>query len=64
MHRRIEDISATEPNLRYVRSYAYLQPFISNAICREFQDIVDPESKQQPEYFVPYSLITSVLLPG
>lgn len=56
----IQDIAAAEKNLRWVRSYAYWQPFVSNEICREIQDIIDPENKQKPEYFVK-ELVNKVL---
>lgn len=48
----LKDIIAADRNLRWVRSYAFWQPFISNKICRELQGIIDPESAQKPEYFV------------
>lgn len=56
------DISAPESNLIFVRSYAYWQPFISNAICGEIQGIIDPKSQQKPEYFVK-DLVNSALIP-
>lgn len=48
----IKDINEEERNLRWVRNYAYWQPWTSNEICREIQTLLDPESKQKPEYFV------------
>lgn len=58
----VPDVAQAEPNLRYIRSYAYWQLYVSNEICREIQSIVDPESKQQPEYFVK-DLVNNTLVP-
>lgn len=59
----VPDIAQAESNLSYVRSYAYWQPYVSNEICREIQSIVDPESKQRPEYFVK-DLVNNALVPA
>lgn len=59
----IPDITQVAPNLSYVRSYAYWQPYVSNLICREIQAIIDPDSTQKPEYFVK-DLVNSSLVPA
>lgn len=59
----VPDIAQAEPNLSYIRSYAYWQPWVSNEICREIQNIVDPENKQRPEYFVK-DLVNNVPVPA
>lgn len=59
----VPDIAQAESNLSYVRSYTYWQPYVSNEICREIQSIVDPESKQRPEYFVK-DLVNNALVPA
>lgn len=59
----VPDIAQAESNLSYVRSYAYWQPYVSNEICREIQSIVDPESKQRPEYFVK-DLVNNAFVPA
>lgn len=48
----IPDITAADRNLRWVRSYACYQPFVSNLICREIQAMIDPANARRPEYFV------------
>lgn len=48
--------------LRWMRSYAYWQPFVSNEICREIQGIVDPGNRQKSEYFVK-DLVNNTLVP-
>lgn len=58
----LSDIEKADQSLRWVKSYAYWQPFTSNEICREIQNIVDPESKQRPEYFVK-DLVNNILVP-
>lgn len=58
----ISDIATADKKMRWVRNYAYWQVFISNGICQEIQGIIDPESKQQPEYFVK-ELVNSTLIP-
>lgn len=59
----LEDIVTADRNLRWVRNYAYWQPFVSNEICREIQNIIDPESKQKPEHFVK-EFVNNVLAPA
>lgn len=59
----IQVIANADRNLRWVRNYVYWQPWLSNEICREIQGIIDPESRQKPEYFVK-DLIDSVLTPA
>lgn len=59
----VSDIAQAESNLSYVRSYAYWQPWVSNEICQEIQSIVDPESKQRPEYFIK-DFVNNVLVPA
>lgn len=59
----LQDIATADRSLRWIRSYAYWQPFVSNAICREIQDIVDPENRQRPEYFVK-DLVNNALVPA
>lgn len=59
----IQDIKTAEKNLLWVRSYAYWQPFISNEICQEIQNIIDPKSPQKPEYFIK-ELVNNVLAPA
>lgn len=56
----LQDVAGAEPSLRWVRNYAFWQPFTSNEICREIQAIVDPKSKLRPEYFVK-DLVNSAL---
>lgn len=58
----IQNIAAADRNLRWVRSYAYWQPFTSNEICMEIQSIIDPQNQQRPEYFVK-NLVNMVLAP-
>ncbi len=59
----LEDVSKASRNLRWIRNFAFWQPFTSNAICREILAIVDPESKQRPEYFVK-DLVNKALIPA
>ncbi|MBI2018923.1 hypothetical protein HYS96_04450 [Candidatus Daviesbacteria bacterium] len=59
----IQDITMVTPNLRWPRNYAYWQPVVSNAICREIQAIIDPGNQQRPEYFVK-ALVNSTLVPA
>lgn len=59
----VPDIAQAEPNLSYVRSYAYWQPWVSNEICQEIQSIVDSENRQRPEYFIK-DLVNNVLVPA
>lgn len=59
----VPDIAQAELNLSYVRSYAYWQPYVSNEICQEIQSIVDPESRERPEYFIK-DLVNNVLVPA
>lgn len=58
----LADINTADPNLRWVRPYVYWQPFVSNAICREIQGIIDPKSQEKPDYFVK-NLVNSILAP-
>lgn len=57
----VEDIETADRSLRWTRHYAYWQPFVSNEICREIQNIVNPESKQSPEYFVKDSVNNALI---
>ncbi len=59
----IQDIATADKNLRWVRSYAFWQPFTSNEICREIQSLVDPKSEQKPEHFVK-ELVNNALVPA
>ncbi len=59
----VQDVATADRKLRWIRSYAYWQPFTSNEVCREIQSIIDPESKQKPEYFVK-ALVNNVLAPA
>lgn len=58
----LQDIATADRSLRWIRPYAYWQPFVSNAICREIQAMVDPASRQRPEYFVK-DLVNNALVP-
>lgn len=58
----INDLQKAEPSLRYVRSYAYYQPWLSNEICREIQQRINPRNTQRPEYFVK-DLVNNTLIP-
>jgi len=57
----VKDIATDKSDLRYLRSYAYWQPFVANEICREIQATIDPTNKQKPEYFIK-DLINSKLI--
>lgn len=58
----IQNIESADRSQRWIRSYAYWQPSVSNEICREIQFLIDPRNKQQPEYFVK-DLVNNVLAP-
>lgn len=58
----IQDVESVDPSLRWVRNYAYWQPFVSNEICREIQSLINPSNKQKPEYFVK-DLVNNTLVP-
>jgi len=59
----VQDIGTADRGLRWIRPYAYWQPFVSNEICREIQGILDPGNKQKPAYFVK-NLVNSFLVPA
>lgn len=58
----IPDVTDAERNLRWVRPYAYWQPFVSNEICREIQSMIAPDNKLKPEVFVK-NMVNHILLP-
>lgn len=58
----LKDTSEGERNLRWVRNYAYWQPWTSNEISKEIQALLNPESTQKPEYFVK-DLVNNALVP-
>ncbi len=59
----VQDIATADRKLRWIRPYALWQPYVSNEICREIQSIIDPKSKQKPEYFVK-ELVNNALIPA
>lgn len=58
----IQDITSADQSLRWIESYAYWQPTVSNEICRDIQAIINPDSREKPEYFVK-NFVNKVLVP-
>lgn len=57
---RVDDVKNPQSNLRGVDSYAYYQVFVSNAICGEFKQTIDPKAVGPAEYFIK-SLVNQTL---